>query len=362
MSRIPYKAGAVAADQKRPFVSVIVPVYNAQKTIQQCLCALQANQYPNWDCLIVDDGSVDDSHQMCRDLGFRIISSERSQSGPAMARNIGARETEGPILLFIDSDVVVQPDIVAQVGDLFGSEPDLAACIGSYDDAPAESNFLSQYKNLQHHYVHQASHEEASTFWGGCGAIRQDIFLEMGGFNTSYARPSIEDIELGYRLRRHGYRIRLLKQLQVKHLKRWTARSLILTDIRDRAIPWTRLILEKGKMLNDLNLQTGQRLSVVSVWLGLLALVTAVFFLWALLLAGLACAALLLLNRHFYRFLFEKRGLLFLLLALPWHWLYFAYSGLIFGILLVGDWMGQVLEKLHLKKRSQVKGRTRPVA
>jgi GT2 family glycosyltransferase len=69
----------------------------------------------------------------------------------------------------------------------------------------------------------------------------------LQGFNLSYGRPSIEDIEFGYRLRRVGYNIRLEKSLQVKHLKRWTGWSLVRTDFLNRALPWSLLILREGR-------------------------------------------------------------------------------------------------------------------
>ncbi len=62
-------------------------------------------------------------------------------------------------------------------------EPDLAAVFGSYDDEPAAPNFLSQYKNLFHHFVHQQGSAEASTFWSGCGAILWPTF------RTNFAPP-----------------------------------------------------------------------------------------------------------------------------------------------------------------------------
>jgi GT2 family glycosyltransferase len=142
----------------------------------------------------------------------------------------------------------------------------LTALFGSYDDAPAATNFLSQYKNLFHHYVHQIANEEASTFWGACGAIRREVFLKLGGFDESYHQPCIEDIELGYRLKRAGYRIRLLKTLQVKHLKHWGVKSLLKTDFFQRALPWTELILRDRRLVNDLNLKTSSRVSVASIY------------------------------------------------------------------------------------------------
>ena len=81
---------------------------------------------------------------------------------------------------------------------------------------------VSQYRNLLHHFVHQEGNPEASTFWAGCGAVRRAAFDAVAGYDEArFRRPSIEDIELGYRLRRAGYRIRLDRDLQCTHLKRW---------------------------------------------------------------------------------------------------------------------------------------------
>jgi cellulose synthase/poly-beta-1,6-N-acetylglucosamine synthase-like glycosyltransferase len=207
--------------------------------------------------------------------------------------------------------------------------------IGSYDDAPAASNFLSQYKNLLHHYIHQTSNEEASTFWGACGAIRRDVFLKMGGFDESYGRPSIEDIELGYRLKRAGYQIRLRKSLQVKHLKRWTARSLVQTDFFQRALPWSRLLLQDAKngsdFGNDLNLQASSRISALLVLLLPGALAFTPWFGIAGITAFTATITLLWLNLPLYRFLQRKRGIGFALRTIPWHWFYYFYSSLALG-------------------------------
>ena len=121
---------------------------------------------------------------------------------------------------------------------------------------------ISQYRNLLHHFVHQNGNREASTFWAGCGAIRRSVFEKIGGFDEKrFRRPSIEDIELGYRLRQSGYRILLDKRLQGTHLKGWNLYSLIRTDISCRAMPWSRLILETKKLPDDLNLKLGQRVS-----------------------------------------------------------------------------------------------------
>lgn len=245
----------------RVTVSIVVPVYNGEAELERCLAGIGASVMAPLEVIVVDDGSTDGSRAVAERFGARVLGTG-GRGGPAKARNLGAREAKGDVLFFLDADVVAQPDSVGRVAAAFGAEGDLDALIGSYDDDPAEPDFLSQYKNLLHCYVHQTGREQASTFWSGCGAIRREVFLAYSGFDESYGRPAIEDIELGYRLRQANRRMVLDKQLRAKHLKRWTFWNLVKTDILDRGIPWTELILRDRNMPNDLNLQVSQRISV----------------------------------------------------------------------------------------------------
>ena len=252
--------------QKQIVISIIIPVYNAISTLDRCLEGVISSKYENLELIVVDDGSTDGSLEVAKRYTDLVIESSARQLGPAQARNRGAEIAEGEILFFVDADVVIEPESLSKVAQTFIQHPDYDATFGSYDENPGSSDFLSQYKNLFHHFVHQQSLEEGDTFWSGCGAIRKDVFLEMGGFDVErYPRPSIEDIELGYRLRANEHKIFVNKELQVKHLKRWTFEGLLKTDIRDRAIPWTLLIFQERNLPNDLNLKTSQRISSLLV-------------------------------------------------------------------------------------------------
>jgi hypothetical protein len=155
------------------------------------------------------------------------------------------------------------------------------------------------------------------------------VFLGVGGFDAKrFPRPSIEDIELGVRLRKAGHRILLDREIQGTHLKRWKLASVIRTDITCRAIPWTRLILESREGLDDLNLKLGQRVSAALV---ALAAATVPLALWRVDLLILPLAAILtvvVLNRALFVFLRRQSGLGFALACVPLHLLYFLYSGL----------------------------------
>lgn len=315
----------------RPFISVIVPVYNGEKFIGRCLDALLANTYPEFEIIVVNDGSTDDTEKICGAKGVRVLQSERPRSGPAAARNVAASLAKGDVLLFVDADVVVESDTVSKVADRFACDPGLSALFGSYDNAPAEPNFLSQYKNLQHHFVHQISRSDASTFWAGLGAIRADAFASMGGFDcVRFAIPSIEDIELGARLRQAGHRILLDRTIQAKHLKHWGVVSLLRTDIFCRAVPWSRLILTSQGLINDMNLKTSDRASSALVALIVLLIPLSVW--QPIFLLGIAaCLAMFVyLNKSLFGFFLKQKGWLFTAMALPWQLLYFLYSGVSF--------------------------------
>ena len=244
-----------------PTVSVVIPAYNAARTLELCLKSLTEADLPPLECIIVDDGSTDSTVEVARRYGAKILSTG-GRKGPAKARNQGAREAKGDVVFFIDADICLHRNTLSRVAHGFAADPGVDAIIGSYDDSPEQQDVLSMYRNLMHRYVHQQGRAEASTFWSGCGAIRRSVFLQHGGFDESYRRPAIEDIELGYRLVAAGHRIHLDRSLEVKHLKRWTFLNLVKTDIFDRGMPWTELILRDGNMPNDLNIQLSQRVSV----------------------------------------------------------------------------------------------------
>ena len=333
-----------AGSSRRAFaatdVSIIVPVGGAAPAWSRCVASLARLDPAPGEIVLVFDGPNEDLAARAAALAARVIVLPEA-AGPAGARNRGAAEASGEIFLFLDSDVEAPAGIAARVARLFGGADAPTAVIGSYDDAPSEPDLFSQYRNLLHHFVHQTGREEASTFWAGCGAVRRREFLALGGFDESYGRPSIEDIELGARLRRAGHRIRLVKDLQVKHLKRWRPADMVATDLLRRAVPWTRLMLADGRLVNDLNVKSRERLNVLLAFLPPLALATA--WRWPAMLAVAAAAIVLLalLNARLLRFLRRRRGIGFALAALPLHWLYLLICGLGFGLGLLGHLFGR---------------------
>src|SRR5215472_3180011 len=156
-------------------ISVIVPVRNGSHVLGRCIEALNSSTYLNFDVIVVDDCSTDTTPQIVERYGMRCIQTSRNM-GPGGARNLGSKHARGEILAFIDADVVLPPEGLRLMEEAFSGDPTLAAVFGSYDDEPGCDTFVSQYKNLMHHYVHQSSSELATTFWAGCGAVRKNVF------------------------------------------------------------------------------------------------------------------------------------------------------------------------------------------
>jgi GT2 family glycosyltransferase len=312
-------------------VSIVVPVGGSAPGWPRAAASLGRLAPKPGEIIVVLDGPNAAHADTGVAIGATVITTER-QGGPARARNLGARAATREVLLFVDADVEVRSDLAAAVAATFEASPAITAVMGSYDATPAAPGLVSQYRNLLHHYVHQTSRADASTFWAGCGAIRRRAFVESGGFDERFARPSIEDIELGTRLTRAGSAILLSHTLQVTHLKAWRLGDMLATDLWRRAVPWTELLLREGRMVNDLNVRTRDRVSVALAFAAPLALAGVSRSPRWLVAAAAAAAGMVGLNARFLRFLAEQRGVLFAARALPLYWMYLLICGAGFGI------------------------------
>src|SRR5882724_2406158 len=95
-------------------ISVVIPVHNASAFLPTCLGALKMSTHRDFECVVVDDGSTDDSAALAAASGATVILTN-GQKGPAYARNRGVAASNGEIIFFVDADVIVQPGTLAQV-------------------------------------------------------------------------------------------------------------------------------------------------------------------------------------------------------------------------------------------------------
>ena len=318
----------------KPILSVVVPAHCGAEVLPHSLGALRASDLPRtiWELIVVDDASPDTTAEIAARYADRVVRLAGHPRGPAYARNQGAATAQGDYLVFVDADVCVHPDVLGRFLEIFRSESGIAAVFGSYDTAPPAPGLVSRYRNLLHHYVHLQGAGEAETFWAGCGAMRREVFRRAGGFDSGlYPRPQIEDIELGYRVREMGERIVLRPEIQGTHLKRWTLRGGIITDVRDRGVPWMRLLLQHRKRRRKATLNLQLREKVYTALTGAAAGAAAVSLLlrdirW--LVATVLLLPVLIGNLPLLRWFAIHQGKWFAVRVVPLRLLYYLVSGI----------------------------------
>lgn len=310
-------------------LTIIVPMLDARSLLEASLPPL-LGLGDDVELIVVDDGSEDGSADFARAAGATVLPSGGRALGPARARNVGVAASRGDVIVFVDADVV------AGEGAIEGlvrhvETPGVVAAYGSYDDEPAERGLVSAYANLRHHHFHRAPLADSPSFWSGLGAVDRVAYLAVGGFDVErFPRPSVEDIDLGRRLRVGGERIVRDPELQGTHLKRWTARDLLRTDILRRAWPWARMMAAPDHAFDDLNVAPAERLKAVLAGLALLA--------WIATLAGLApvwvplglWAVGALADRTLLGLFMRRGGPLLALFGFLWHQAYYLYSSVTF--------------------------------
>ncbi len=281
-------------NSRPPTLAVIVPATDRPPTLARCLEALADSSEPPDELIVVTDPPG---------------------SGPAAARNAGAIQARSELVAFVDADVAVAPEALARLRALFAADPGLAAAFGAYDDAPAAPGVVSRFRNLLHHHVHAGAAGPAQTFWAGLGAVRRPAFVAAGGFDAErFALPSVEDIELGMRLRDSGAAIALDPGVRGTHLKRWSLGSMVSADLRRRGIPWMRLQLEAGAFSDTLNLGWRHRLSALAAVAAALAGIAR-----RPAAALAAVGAMVALNLRFYALLGRRGGPALALAGVPLH-------------------------------------------
>ena len=104
-------------EERKPLVSVIVPVYNVYPYLRDCVQSVQAQSYQNWELLLVDDGSTDGSGELCDELAVedgRIRVFHKPNGGQSDARNVGLKQTQGKYFYLLDSDDLIRSTALAQ--------------------------------------------------------------------------------------------------------------------------------------------------------------------------------------------------------------------------------------------------------
>ena len=195
-------------------LSVVVPSYNAEKTIGSTLESILASSMPrrDYEVIVVDDGSKDGTVKVAKKYGVRVFA--RKHAGPAAQRNFGVKVAKADIIFFTDSDCVAPKDLLGRVFDNFKNN-DIAGVGGVYKTLNKES-FVARYVGYEIGFRHEKEGRYTDFLGTYCCAYKKDIFLKFGGFDEKFMAASGEDPELSFRISRE-HRLLLDKKMFVYH-------------------------------------------------------------------------------------------------------------------------------------------------
>jgi glycosyltransferase involved in cell wall biosynthesis len=197
--------------------SVIIPVYNAENTIALCLESALNQSLPTseYEVIVVDDGSTDNTPRIAKNYPVKIINQENQ--GPAAARNRGAKEAKGNILIFTDSDCELDSNFVEKIIAPIEQTPEVAGVQGSYKTK--QTQFMARFGQveIETRYRKMARKKYIDFIGTYAAAYKKDIFHKSGGFDTGFLSASGEDTEFSYKLQRNGHKMVFEPQSFVYH-------------------------------------------------------------------------------------------------------------------------------------------------
>ncbi len=227
--------------KNNPAISVIIPVYNGEKTIAECISAVFNSTFNDFEIIVVNDGSTDNTLDILRRFPIRIYSQDNQ--GPASARNLGADKAKSDILFFLDADVILEPSSLLIAIEAF-KDPQVNIVNGIYHKTPANPSFITEYKALFEYYCFtvEEKSDEYKVFLGRCAGIRKSAFEKVNGYDTKYTFASVEQEELGFRLSKF-FNLKLEPGIQGKHYFPYWGKLIKMYFLR--TADWIELFYQK---------------------------------------------------------------------------------------------------------------------
>lgn len=307
-------------------ITIIIPYYrNAQhirKVVEAVQNALLKAQTTISEILIIDDKSDENLAEILNPLDVKIIKLPK-RSGVSRARNAGAKAAQYPYLLFIDSDVIIQPDSIAKCLARMQLEPALSVITGIYDVKTIQPFLLDQFFGSYAVYSWNSADPQrevhlSSVAWSQFLFIKRSVFEYTGGFDVSVVQPCLEDVEFSIRLSTLEQKICLDKTIQNTHLKKNSLKSFT-ANYFNKTLMWAELKHEWRNFYYTGFESKEKVASLFATWVfigatmsGFLA-INPTPFIWTSILSA---ALFLIANRRYAKYARQLYGALFTIKAL----------------------------------------------
>jgi glycosyltransferase involved in cell wall biosynthesis len=288
-------------------VSIVVPVYNGEKTIRSCLASLQDQSFKGgMEVIVVDDGSTDKTRAIVKEFkNVKLLSQDHQ--GPAKARNLGAKKARGEIIVFTDSDCTADQKMVEGLVKAC-REKGVAGVQGGYRTRQEELMARFIQAEIEERYKLMKKNRFIDFIGTYCCAYRRDVFLKEGGFDEGFPLASGEDTEFSFKLSEKGHRLIFRPEAFSYHFHPTSLVKYLKTKFF-RAFYRVKLYrLHKRKMVKDSYTPQGLKLQVALSYAFFAGLVGFIAWPSALSLAAAfaSLAAILALALPSIVFMFKK--------------------------------------------------------
>ncbi|OGW26177.1 MAG: hypothetical protein A2X59_05175 [Nitrospirae bacterium GWC2_42_7] len=327
-------------------ISVIIPVYNGSNTIGKCLEAAFASEFDNFEVIVVNDCSIDNTAEIANKFPCIFLHLD-NKSGASTARNTGANKSTGDILFFIDADCILQKDTLKNVINAFNEfsylnpTPDKRGnngivIGGTYTRIPFDDDFFSTFQSIFINYS-ETKKKEPDYIASHAMVIESDLFAKSKGFPESFL-PIIEDVEFSHRLRKAGIRLIMDPDILVQHIFNFDL-SKSLKNAFKKSKYWTAYSLGNNDVLSDSGTASLELKANVSVFFlnALLIPVSHIFQNYAVLFSAMLLFSFnLFLSRGLIKSFLASKGLSFTVISTLYYSLVYpiavgagAFSGII---------------------------------
>ncbi len=212
-------------------LSVIIPFYFSQNikndtndnfsllAFEKCLKAVLKSNYKNFELIAVSDGSSTESIKLVKKYPCKLIKIKKN-SGAGFARNLGAKKSNGNILIFLDSDVEIKSNAFKIINDYFNRKKNYGMIQGIYSNKVKYKSKTNEYLQCYYCYyifTETKKHKFTQSLITNIFAIQKKIFEKNKGFDSKFSGANLEDQEFGFRLQNNGHKIPILRNLNTIH-------------------------------------------------------------------------------------------------------------------------------------------------
>ena len=292
-------------------ISVIIPAFNAASTIKDCIKSLKEQDFKNYELIVVDDNSEDNTYEIVKD--FCKVVRNHGKKGAGSARNKGVKVATANILAFLDSDCIAPKDWLIKIYDSF-KDNDIKIVAGNYSNP--STNDSNKFNYYEQKYRRRKLNKYVSTFSSSNFAIRRDVLLSFGGFPEYIRGGAFEDMEFSLNLSKK-YSTLLKEDINVIHISK-NFKKYIKSQLVSAA-GTIFLILKKPTLLFKNTHESESYPEAFLFSLFILSLIIGLFNKYLLLTSLMLFLIIVAINLFFINYLIKnKSDLIFVLKSIFW--------------------------------------------